>query len=683
MNNKISVNQTFFLMFCIRICSLIMIPSFLTSGENISEIIIPMLIDLGVSALLLIPVFSYQKQSLKPGKVFSMLYYVFFVYIMMLHMIRFSGFISNMAGNSIHKEIIVFSVLAAAIYAAHLGLEGIVRFSFITVILFLTGAIIITISLMQIFLPTQLPQSSDNIDIGKTVLLFPELCNLTLLYIISDKTDGMYKRSALIWNCLSGIFLIFIMIMLSGSLGTYLGTISYPLYHLIDGSGGLQRMAPLFTGIVIALFYCMLSAEFWAEKELSEILTKKKSLQKLLFIISVILILAVTLIYKSSDTIYEILFNSRIAGICVFIFMLIPPFVDIIMKIRRRKKLIRNTAAISITLLIFTGCICMLSGCSAVQLDKKIIVQGIAIDKNPDGRYLLSVLVSERESEDKKTERIINSEAPDIAEAVYQLEQREGRMLLLSQCRFLLLNEEAGKNLDSTLLYFDNNKEIIKTTAIMATKEKACELLRYAVEKLSLTSEDIVMLTDSNAAFHNSLRFTLFDHIRLSSSETKDYLIPMIKSDKALTAIKHDGSIAVRNDCNESVILNLTETECIMIFCKEFNGYLSTEENNISCRINEEKTDINFNFDDNRVIIDIYLTIGIDKTEKTSQIKDIIKSAIESVIEKTLKNRGIDVLQLRDTLKEEYPHFENRKISETAELADYKCKIFLGNQQNS
>ena len=98
-----------------------------------------------------------------------------------------------------------------------------------------------------------------------------------------------------------------------------------------------------------------------------------------------------------------------------------------------------------------------------MQLNQRLIVQGIGIDKNVDG-YKITLIVLDTDNKDKENSvKLVYAEGKTVKKALYELENQRGKKLLLSQCLFVMMDRNAVSECRKTLSYFGEAPEMQKT----------------------------------------------------------------------------------------------------------------------------------------------------------------------------------------------------------------------------
>lgn len=654
----ITSGQLFVFLFIAKITEIFLYPYSFDSSVSLWYLILPVTINIILSFLLLIPLSScriYQEENIVKSfnkyKSFSVLFLIYSSFICLLFLYRLYRFIKEYANAELNPYLIVFIVFVASLYSAFKGFESTVRFSAICFILVIIGAVITSFFLFPSYDSNVLsPIDKDVINKlpDSFILTLSESAELILLIYYSSYTKGNFSKSFILWNIFQGIFILFMIILISGAIGKYLIGTEFPFYHVIDGSGVLQRLNPLFISLIISVFVCTVSAELFIMREsLHGILNDFKKEKILTYIFSVS-IFSLFLILTNNDRMAYILFNRHILLLSiVLIAIIIPVTVFIIGKIKTG--IIYNSKvkkSLSVFLL-FSIISAIFSGCAGTQLNQRMIIQGIGIDKT-DNQYKLSIISLDTENENSENAVKINyCVGKSVEQALYNSEMKTGKKILLSQCLFIILNSDAAKNLNSSLDVFCDNKELMKTTNIMVTEDSAESLIKTSIEKSGYHSEDINVISDSNAISQPVVHFSILDYIINKHDNYSDILLPVIIFDENTNSLITDGSAAIRKDNQGMYKLNNTETLSVLLVNEKVSGYTGTDQKqNIPYKINSTVSDIVSEITEDHLSIDIKMRINLSSNNYKYEIIDSISKNIENTIRKLIIDKNIDVINV-------------------------------------
>lgn len=539
-NGSISSSQLFILLFVIKISEVIMIPDAFSDSGYVSVLFTGIIIIFLLSFLSVLLSDYYRKNDFPTlFRAIDFIWIAYFIYLSVYHLYSFNGFISGLTGNTIPSIVILFLLFISSVYSAIKGIEAIARFSAIVFISIIVASILYFIFLYPSFRANNISSFLSDTEFFGKLSISPAIYaweELTIMFLICRNTKGEFLRCAVIWNSLQTVFLIAFTILISSSLGEYLINIDYPFFHASDGVGGLQRFRPFFVSVSVASLFCTLSTELNIIRQFTEELLPKKLSIKKTEIIIFSAVFGIYLILSSKADAFEIIYNIGImAAVSVIAAVVLPIFAVFCSRV----KITRAVRTAGIICLIFSSLL-LFSGCNANQLNQRIIVQGIGIDKNQDNCLVTLIALDTDTQQAENSVKLIYSKGNTVEDAMLSVEKRQGRKLLLSQCLFLMLNKNAAEDSDNTLSYFIKNNDIMKTTNIMVSDEPEV-LLTNAITKLDYTSENINVLSDSNTINQSAAYFSLFDYVNGKNSNEREMLIPFIIEDESIKCLRTNG----------------------------------------------------------------------------------------------------------------------------------------------
>lgn len=690
MNNEriITSGQLFVLLFVCKISNILLFPGVFSGKESVWEIFLPFIIFTAFSFLLLIPIIKYRDYTInnkniqddKLMKYGGLLYILYFLYLSVYHLFCLNSFVGELSGAGIEKYTIIFFILAVCVYASYKGLEASARFSAVAF------AGIVISSLLMIFLLAPSFESENLMSAVRAnpkslysnmLLMLSQTEETAIMFVLCRTAKGKFMKTSVIWNIFTYIFFGAMLILICGTLSVYLIDMPFPFYHSIDGSGDLQRFNPFFIGTATASFCCLLSSELYIILRLIENFSVDKKIINSAYILILAAIYGTVVFLCNNSYIGNIIFDRRITAFLAVIFaFIIPLCAAVVYKIKSRKIVRRVMRAASLILCI-SLIIPTLSGCGTAQLNQRLIVQGIGIDKNGNN-YTMTYIVLDTEAEEENSIKLLYSEGENVQKAIENLENQKGRSILLSQCLFIMVNPAAADRLESSLSYFRHNNDIMKTVNII-TADNAKQTIDNAITKLKYTSENINLLYDSNAVNQSSIHFSLFDYVSCLNNKYNDMLIPYIETDNELNLIKTDGSYLVRSDMKNAVRLDADATSGILMISEkadELRGDISYDT--ISYGISSCTAKTTAVLEDNRLTVNFDTDIMLDKKyndEEYMKIYDDIGNKLNSAIQLSMHKCGGDVISLYRYIRTVYPN-KNIDLDDWHELLQTsKCSF--------
>lgn len=533
---KITVSQLLILMFVTKISSVIMYPESFSGILSVWSLMPSLLISIACIFIISLPIIlctHYEKsgliRSMYDGKAIPLILIVVSIYRGMSDLYRFNGFSIEYGGLDLSQFFIVALIFTAAFYGAWRGIEGIVRFSALVFMWVVLGSIIVTAGLLPSFdteLIRRLGTASSEDAAGYLPFVLSDGGELILLLCFLGRTKGRAFQNIMRWNIFQGLFLISMLILVSGTMGIYLKDMTFPFYHITEGAGFLQRLHPVFIGIVISAFVCRLGACLIIIREsLKSLSYDEKTAGRLFPVFACLIVVGVVALNNAADF-AEVIFNNDIMLISFAVITILIPLIRLGSVLFSRKGRRGIAAILSVLMICLT-----FSGCKGIPLNQRLIIQGIGIDRI-ENEYKMTLLTLDTDADESENAvKIIRGTGKDIEQAKRQIEESTGKRCLFSQCLFVIMNRKAADEDDNSLGFFCNNKEIIKTLNLMVSDDSS-RLLTDAVEKNGYHSEDINMVTDSSVIKSDRPHCTIFDYIAEKNYGEKGLSLPVIEKDR-------------------------------------------------------------------------------------------------------------------------------------------------------
>ncbi len=220
-------------------------------------------------------------------------------------------------------------------------------------------------------------------------------------------------------------------------------------------------------------------------------------------------------------------------------------------------KVIFLATAICAVMLTFGGCM------SRSELNDKLIIEGIGIDKAND-RYSLTVMTLNTEStEEVLPPEVINVSGKSVSECFENISRDTGREILLSDNKFIIMDKFAAEQADEVLSYFNSSFEARPDILLYVSDESTKKLLQNENVLKSMSAEDIAMIGGEYSG--GTVRSCRFKEFKASdNSGLYDVSVPVLTLSEDKSRIIPDGSALFENgkmsgsiSADESVVLNI------------------------------------------------------------------------------------------------------------------------------
>ncbi len=576
MYTRVTAAQLLIFLFISNLSALLMFPLSFNNGIHFSEWIIPLILRWVGRWVLLIPVLIYiravRRGSAEPiskNRTASVFFLLYGIYGTLSGLYRFYAFGMEYAGKELSLFMIVLIIFAAAVYAALKGIEGMVRFGLLVFALVIIGTVLISVSLFPSFDRTVMEPAVQNEQTAVLwITMLSESSDIVLLLFFSDGTKERPFKAAVIWMILSGVYALYMLVLVSATLGTYLAGMTFPLYHITDGAGALQRIHPLFISLSVFMAVCRLSASLLMVRISYAVVTHSEAKHKPTFCFLSAAVFAFFLILTDMHEVTEILFDQAL-HLCVLVGMLlIVPLAAWLSS--KRNRFMPVLAVMLVTGMVITS----FSGCSGTQLNRRLIVQGIGIDRQ-QSQYCFTLITLDTESDDSENAVRLQYAVGDSTEEVMsRIENATGKQIMLSHCLFILTDTASISEHTGLLGYFCRNKEIMKNTNLMVTEQSSRQLLTEAIGRQGYRSEDINVLSDSNALCQPTAHATLMDYMVSQKEPRRDLLLPVIREDPQTEHLTAERSLILSKD--QTIQLDEDATICALLFQGRGAGYTGT-----------------------------------------------------------------------------------------------------------
>lgn len=680
-NGKIGSGQIFIFLFVSFFTNLITAPFLINEDGALWSAFLPLIMQGILYFLILIPTILYSRTEEKAFPEWliaavKLLYGVYFLYLTICTLISLADFSDDLSGSLVNKYIIAAAALVGAFYAAYQGIEAIMRFSAVIFAALIISSVFLICFTINIYDPTMLKPFSDadKSDLLKNTFSMLSLSpHLAAVFLLGRNIRGSICKSALIWSVLSIAFFCGMFILICGSSGEYLRGMKYPLIHSIDASGTLQRFDPIFLGTAVSCVFCTLSFSLCIAKDCFGRIAEKNTAGRFAFPAAVFLTGAVSFAVGSND--YAVKLLRSLSAPLDIVFAFIIPLLSVAAAFIRslsknsRRKLKKVSAALSVVLI----CSIIASGCGGVQLNKQLIIQGMAVDHSSDGYTLTCIVLDTKTEQSDNAVKIIRSQGSSIEQAVSELEAERGSKAMLSQCLFLLMDTEAADRSAEMIGYLSGNRQVMKSLNILTVGEKAGELLEKAVTDLGYDSETVNMLTASDAVNTHTVRCSLFDYISASKKSCTGIVLPMIVYDSKTSALKTDGSVVL--DENGKIVSTLDNNETLSVMLLKNSGnifFYEYEDDAYELTLADSSVETYSENSDPHIDISIRYHSDVPDKKK-AELKELLRETLSDVFDKTMKN-GCDILGII----EDDPDMQSMKKAELdRSLRKLRCDIKL------
>ncbi len=539
------------------------------SSVRLWDFLLPSLLMIPTGIILLLPsvliskktdlsVCEYIMQFKISGRVLMLFYYIYFIISAVYTLSFVKVFLKSMLPEGINTIVMIVCLMGGCVYAGVKGIEASARSALLIVILIITAVILMIVLLMPSYQASNLTRLTGIRSSGliqSFLLMMSQMAGLSTLTVMTSKLKGNIQRNGTVYIIISSLFTFFMIILLQGTEGDYLQQQRFPVFRSIDGASTLQRFDPLFILIIVCCVFGNISLMLISASSCLSLLTPAFNRNKSVVLGGILLLISIFFLPENL-TINEIVPVSVLSCIVLLFFTLIPSglLLHLYLKKISRKKIIKQAERVSTVVLsvLFLASVCNLHGCTALQLNQRLIVQGIGIDQT-DNRYRMTFVILETgNTEEPNKSIILYSEGERPETAMLKLEKEKGKKLLLNQCVFVMMNQRAAEMAEVSLYPLTESNDIPKTVSLLVSLPESEDVIKKAMLDYGYSSEDINAVTDSKAIPQQKDHCTLLDFIASKSQPKSKLRIPVIRANNDTDSISVQQSLCIYTNLSKT-----------------------------------------------------------------------------------------------------------------------------------
>lgn len=702
MNNRgiITSGQLFVMLFISRAIVTVTYSPELSSGDDMWNHLLSALISFPLTLLMLIPtlimqklnrnisVLEYAEDILKRFSIIISLFYaVYFIMVCGYGIALYNKFVSLGVNGEVPIFAVSVAVLVAACYGAFKGVEAIARASGLILIGLIATALILIFALTpsidtdnyRTILSTDYESTYNG-----TLLMLSRMSCIPAIAVLYPIVKGNISKGSLLWCSSIFIIIMIFIILVTGSLGDYLKYSIFPVYQAAKtiNIGFLQRLDALFIGLWTAGLFCRLSLFLYLFALCIGKAFGKRASRFAIIIggVSVLIFGTVT----ADMGFQSFIFNSTFwlwftltAAVFIPVFLLICYIVKSAgIKIKNRKKggakAFLLVLSIGLMILTFSGCM------SRAELNEKIIIEGIGIDKENDKYTLTAMVLNTESTEEILPPNVISSFGSSVSECFENISRNTGRQVMLSDNRFIAMNKIAAETADEILSYFNDSFEARPDALIYVTEGNTANILSNEKVLETMSAEDIAMIGGNYS--NGTIKSCEYKEYKASdNSGIYDISVPILKLDESKTRIIPDGTALFRKGkmsgvltANESIILN--------ILSDNVDGtIISLDDNeNTPIKITSAKSENNLSYNNSIFTYSKDLTVFIELPQKNEnsfdenkkfleRVEEFLNKACIETAEKAIKTYSSDIFKIGKKAQNNF-YYDFEKIRDWHEV---------------
>ena len=483
-------------------------------------------------------------------KILLLSYGAYFLYSGIYYILALLDFLYGDLPVGVEPKVIIVLILAGCVYAAVKGIESAARTSLIVMVIAALVVILLFAFLFPSYSQRELPSASsitgDSIT-DCTLFLISRLGACASVTVLSGNIKGRLFRSGIVWLTASTLTILFLIILFTGSAGAYLGAKKYQVFRVIDGSGVLQKLEPLFIVLAVCSSFCGLALFIIASSAAVSRSFSKLSNTRSALICGLLPLIFVLFIPREFAA--ELLRNKILTASLTLVFLTVIPALLIIF---RKGMMLSHSAKIALSVILAATFAFSSGACTALQLNQRIIVQGIGIDAEAGECRLTLITLNTAHPEQDNSTSLMYSTGKSVEEAIMNLEHERGKSLLLEQCLFVMLNETAAISGERVFGYLKGSDNMPKTAGLIVSEFSAAQTIATAMNEFGYTSEDISLLCDSKAVEQDVPHCSLMELIA-AEQDKRQVRLPLVTIDKQnLSLSVYKNKAIIKQDTNRS-----------------------------------------------------------------------------------------------------------------------------------
>ncbi len=464
--------------------------------------------------------------------IFSTVYTLYFMYSSVVSLVMFSLLLSNFINTDLRFTVFFTAVLLGCYYSAYRGLTAISRAS---ALFFIVITFLVATSCFSLVFRIN-PRNYSYIYLINTDGLFDNISHIVSLssclpsvFLFSQKVKGNMRKTLISWVVYYNIFLFVLSVVSFGVLGEYFRLTPYPFYtatQMIE-VGAFQRLDAVFISLWTVGMFVNISLLLYSLRETlqsSVSANKVRYLNPLLVFLTGIIAMAAI----KFDTIRHYVMDTKILFIIFLAAAFILPLAAVV-SVRRKR--IRSAAVKGIaSLMLAVFLIPLLSGCQQTQIQDRMIVKGVGIDK-VDDKYFVTVQYIDNYSDgDKQQNKCIQVVGDSIGEAIDDIRNSSGLEPFLGQNVAAVIGFETAKcDMETLLNYFTGYSDARPTVNLYISETTAEDILTLEVSGNILPIDQLTMISPSQS--DNDNLFTVINFINQSMNPTDTPAVSLIYVD--------------------------------------------------------------------------------------------------------------------------------------------------------
>ncbi len=366
------------------------------------------------------------------------------------------------------------------------------------------------------------------------------LIGVALYLVPYAKKKGSIRGACVCAVLFSGGILLALYVVLQGIFGTAaVHVLEYPavtLMSMIQIPGGfLQRQDAIMVAIWFFTVFALLSSSmFYAAENAKELTAGKK--EKLWIFISALSFFGIAVIsYRSAE--FTKLLNTIFLKAATPLVVLIPLLAGLYLKVSGKGKRVISTA-------MLLGIVCLLSGCSTMELENRKFPLAMGIDKKENSCQIsykfqdLSKVADENAVSSSGTDFYI--EDKDFFTGISKYANNTNKMMDYNHMKALVLSEDFMEDASSLAMFLQvcQKEDLIARNTLLFVSENAAEILSLDKNLDTAIGSYLEEMMESRDDYKLKTTVTLGDFYNESANKEQLLLIPVLEEEGGLPIIR-------------------------------------------------------------------------------------------------------------------------------------------------
>jgi spore germination protein KC len=305
----------------------------------------------------------------------------------------------------------------------------------------------------------------------------------------------------------------------------------------------------------------------------------------------------------------------------------------------------------SLVLLFVVVSLALSPGCGFKDIDKRIFVIAIGVDKGKEKKYEVTfkLIIPTPAIEPGKSEfQLVSRESDSISEAIKLLNSEVDKELDMGHAKIIILSSElAQENVQETLNGFIRRRDIQRIEYLALGEPSAKSILEVKPKSEILPSNSMFLIFgDEGTESPFFVAAYLFDYYRRMIGEGIDPYLPIISKTKDTFEINQ---MALLNKKNIVMTLNSDESGIFsQLVKKQTNLEIVASEGEIDYALSVEEIDYEYDISEiNPEKTQINMTVNIEAIaeESNQRLFDKDWRELEKIAEKQIKARYLSLLE--------------------------------------